>query len=122
METVNFAKQSKLNSPVVFLGEDLLAAVKRVGIDIDPMDSERYLLTELAGRIDDVIRPLDFPNLYPEKSPLTIIKEAAELLSIVTHLAIKLEVSFGETFDETECANQITRHLYNRMRDLIAHL
>lgn len=122
METNDFTKEIKLNGPVVFLGEDFLARVKNIGLDIDPMDSVRHLLIEMADHIDTIIRPLDFPGLYPEKSPLTTIKEAAEMLALVTHVAITLEVSFGEPFDEEGCATQITRHLYNRMRDLVANL
>lgn len=98
METNDFTKETKLNGPIVFLGEDFLARVKNIGLDIDPMDSVRYLLTQLVEKVDDTIRTLDFPNLYP-KDPLATITEISELLSVITYVTERLEVPLDDDYE-----------------------
>lgn len=122
METKKLIKEAILEGPVTMLNSNLIHAAKKIGVKIDPMNSVGFLIKELLQKVDEVIRPAGFPKMYPDKDPLTVMKEALEVLSVVRLLAESLDIDLTDDVNEYELASHLTSRLYRQAQRLVDEL
>lgn len=102
MAKVTFNKQ-----PMNFTIDSISDELKRCNIEVEPSDCSRSILAKVMARVNEVASMLKFPTLYPEVDPRILIRDCANLVSLVMTLGVKMDIEFEADFDWERCARQL---------------
>lgn len=103
-------------TPMIITIASISDDLKRCHINVGAFDNCHDILAKVVARINEVSSALEFPALYPDIDHRVLIKECADLISLVMTLGIKMDIDFEGEFDPEMCARQLSTLAYERMR------
>lgn len=102
MSKVTFNKQ-----PINFTIDSISDELKRCNIEVEPFDCCHSILAKVVARVNEVASMLKFPTLYPEVDPRILIRDCANLVSLVMTLGVQMDLEFEADFDWERCARKL---------------